>query len=91
MGENIMAKQHFNIKKLAEEMKSINGNQNIKQSDMLWYLIKRVDDIDNRLSKVVTIDACKEHRSNSSANRGFIISLLAFAVSAVSALVAWLK
>ena len=49
------------IKKVAEDYKEQNGNKNITTKELLWYVIKRLDDMDkrdaeqdNRISKVET-------------------------------------
>ena len=34
------------IKKIAEEYKSINGNSSYSNKDLLWYIIKRLDDLE---------------------------------------------
>jgi len=34
------------VKKIVEEYKNQNGNNNYTQKDLLWYIIKRLDDID---------------------------------------------
>jgi hypothetical protein len=75
----------INIKKLAEEMRSINGNHNINQTDMLWYLIKKVDDVDKRMDdicdKYVTKVSCSEKRANTTSSKAQTITIVALCIS----------
>jgi hypothetical protein len=80
-----MAKQHIDIKKLAEEMRSINGNHNINQTDMLWYLVKKIDDVDKRMDdiceKYVTKVSCTEKRAISNSGKAQAITIIALCLS----------
>lgn len=40
-----------NIKERAKEIKSQNGNETITQKDLLFYIVGRLDDIENELSE----------------------------------------
>lgn len=39
------------IIEIVRKLKKENGNKYIKNNDLLWYLIGRVDDIDKRVNK----------------------------------------
>lgn len=41
----------MNIKDTAGKYKKQNGNKYIKNNDLLWYIINRLDDLENELSK----------------------------------------
>jgi hypothetical protein len=77
----------MNIKKIAELMKAQNGNQSIKQSDMLWYLVKRVDDMDERIDNIVkscvTKEDCNNKHINNNSGKAQAISVIAICVSAL--------
>lgn len=40
-----------NIKKIAEEYKSRNGNDKITNKELLWFVISKFDDLENRVTK----------------------------------------
>lgn len=77
----------MNIKKLAKEMKKQNGNQSITNSDMLWYLVHKVDNLDARLDCAVTKEDCKNIRQSQNAGKSLTISIIAVVVSSILTLV----
>lgn len=43
------------IEDIANEARKANGNKYIKNNDLLWFLIKKVDRIEDRVSKTEAI------------------------------------
>jgi len=41
----------MNIKKVADKLKSKNGNKNYSNKDLLWYIVARLDDLEKESSK----------------------------------------
>ena len=39
------------IKKIAEEYKNRNGNDKITNKELLWFVISKFDDLENRVTK----------------------------------------
>jgi len=46
----VVTVKHEDIKKTAEQYRSINGNSDITNKEMLIYLMHRVDSVDEKLS-----------------------------------------
>ena len=60
----------MDLKKIAEEYKNQNGNKAITQKDLLWYIIKRLDDIDK-----INCNQDKKIERNSTTLKIFLILL----------------
>ena len=43
-----------NMKEIIDSLKAQNGNVNVTQKDMLWYLVHKVDNIHDRINKQVS-------------------------------------
>ena len=52
------------IREIAKQLKQENGNAKISQNELTWYIIHQIDNIQEKLSNVVTKDDCKEHRDS---------------------------
>ena len=58
------------IKAIASEIRSVNGNKTVSKDDMLWYILKRQDEmyvrinqIDDKLDTKMSKSSCSEFRS----------------------------
>lgn len=43
-----------NIKKIAKEYRDKNGNEKITNKELLWFVISKFDDLENRVTKTET-------------------------------------
>lgn len=81
-----MNDEHIDIKGIAEEARTKNGNTGISQNDVLWYLVHRVDKINKTLGHTRTVKDCVDYRRQekykSSQKITWFIAMTAIIISA---------
>lgn len=78
--------EHIDIKGIAEKARTKNGNTGISQSDVLWYLVHRVDKINKTLGQTRLVKDCVDYRrqekDRNSQKITWIIAITAIVISA---------
>lgn len=77
--------EHIDMEKLAQKARTANGNHEISQNDVMWYLVHRVDEISKRMGYTVTSNDCIGYRKRAKDRTAqcitWIIAVIAIAVS----------
>lgn len=72
------------IREIANKFKS-NGGKGITTIDMSWYMLNKIDKIDDKLDNVITKEECLQHRDHmykrGMDKRTLVMSLLAAFIS----------
>lgn len=81
-----MEEEHIDIKGIAKEARTKNGNTGISQGDVLWYLVHRVDEINKTLGQTRLVKDCVDYRNQESNKNSqkitWIIAIAAIVISA---------